>query len=334
MATLMGSIIRAASRKSGPLNILTFPTHERYETGLCLTGHKFYAYRGENIKDWDTSYAPLPPNYILLNPNAQSQIPLDVDFDLILCQNKFGQYPVAKQLAGELHLPLVCLEHTLPMKEWGNSIGEFKQMKGNINIFISEYSRDKWGWKEDEANIIHHGIDTDMFSPGDEPKQLHALSVVNDFANRDWCCGYNLWKEVTTGLPTKLVGNNPGLSKPASSVHELVQSYRQAKVFLNTSLVSPIPTVLLEAMSCGCAIVSTDTCMIPEVIEDGKNGFLCSTAKELRQKVELLLEDNELNQRLGSAARQTILDNFNMQDFIANWQRVFDTAKDICFTGE
>ena len=47
MLSPISSIIRAATRKSGKLNILTFPTHERYETMLCKTGHNFYAYRAE-----------------------------------------------------------------------------------------------------------------------------------------------------------------------------------------------------------------------------------------------------------------------------------------------
>ena len=36
--------------------ILTFPTHERYETNLSKTGHDFYAFRSEGLKDWNTDY--------------------------------------------------------------------------------------------------------------------------------------------------------------------------------------------------------------------------------------------------------------------------------------
>ena len=51
MPTKMSSIIRGATRTPvEKLNILTFPTHERYETMLCKTGHNFYAYRAEGIK--------------------------------------------------------------------------------------------------------------------------------------------------------------------------------------------------------------------------------------------------------------------------------------------
>ena len=54
MLSPITSIIRAATRKKeDKLNILTFPTHERYESMLAKTGHNFYAYRAEGIKDWN-----------------------------------------------------------------------------------------------------------------------------------------------------------------------------------------------------------------------------------------------------------------------------------------
>ena len=50
--------------------ILTFPTHERYETQLCKTGHDFYAFTSTDQKKWDTAYAELPDNYYLLPENS------------------------------------------------------------------------------------------------------------------------------------------------------------------------------------------------------------------------------------------------------------------------
>lgn len=45
-------------------------------------------------------------------------------------------------------------------------------------------------------------------------------------------------------------------------------------IFLLTSMAEGVPTVLLEAMSVGLPVVSTDVGAIPEIIEEGKNGFL------------------------------------------------------------
>jgi glycosyltransferase involved in cell wall biosynthesis len=102
-----------------------------------------------------------------------------------------------------------------------------------------------------------------------------------------------------------------------------VREYQRSKIFLNTSLISPVPTVLLEAMSCGCAVVSTDTCMIPEFIKHGENGFMGKTAHELRYYVDLLRKDDKLASEMGNAARKTIVDNFSMNKFVSKWKEVF-----------
>jgi glycosyltransferase involved in cell wall biosynthesis len=339
MTCLVGSLTRAATRREGEkLNILTFPTHERYETGLCLTGHNFYAIRGPGIKDWHTRYAPLPKNYMLLNPSLGSkQIPPELDFDLILSQNKSGQFPGALDLAKQLHLPIISLEHTLPMKEWGPGVLQrVKKMRGNVNVFISEYSREKWGWTPDEAHVIHHGIDTELFKPFTpfQNRKPQVLSVVNDWINRDWCCGYNLWKEGTSGFNTVVLGDTPGLSQPAKDVKHLVMTYNESQVFVNTSLVSPIPTVLMEAMACGCAIVTTGNCMISQVVIDKYNGLIADTPSQIRSCVDRLLSNPKEAEKLGVAARQTILERFSMPKFVEAWNKLLYEAADIVYTGE
>lgn len=323
MATQIGSILNRATRDADkPLRILCAPTHERYESNLAKTGHLFYAVSGPNIKSWNTNYARKPSNYILIEDN---ELPLGVEFDLVLSQQKFGQYQLLSPLARRLNLPLVSLEHTLPRKVWGRNLrNQLLQMQGNVNVFISDYSRDEWGFvKQPGTIVIPHGVDTSLFSPGRIPKKEHILSVVNDWINRDEPCGFQVWAEATQGLPVHPVGDTPGLSQPAGNVQELVRFYRQARVFINTSLVSPIPTALLEAMSCGCAVVSTATCAIPEVIQHGKNGFLAKSIEELREYCELLLKDKELGEKLGQEARKTIVDRYSLEAFVRNWDRTF-----------
>lgn len=338
MPNPVGSLTRAATRRPGePLNILTFPTHEAYEVNLCATGHRFFAYRGQGIKDWNAAYRPVPENYTLLNAElGDGQLPTDIDFDLVFSQNKWGQYPVAKRLARLLQLPLVTIEHTLPHPDWNDARRkQNRQMGGDLDVFISGFSRKGWRWGDDEAEVIHHGIDTKVFSPNDNlvRKKAQVLSVVNDWMNRDWCCGFKLWEQVAKGLPVCVVGATPGLSEPAKSVQELVKRYRESQVFLNTSLISPVPTALLEAMACGCAVVSTATCMIPEVIENGVNGFISNDPAELRKYVEQLLDDKDLCKKLGQAARQTILERFTQEQFVARWNEVFHKAASFTFTG-
>ena len=50
-----------------------------------------------------------------------------------------------------------------------------------------------------------------------------------------------------------------------------------------------------------------------EIIEDGVNGFLVETAAEWRDRLRLLIEDADLRQRMGAAARQTVVERFSTQ---------------------
>jgi len=303
-------------------NILTFPTHERYETQLAKTGHNFYSFHMPQFKKWNSSQLPTPPNYYIL---PEENICDYIDYDMILVQSKFWQFQVAQQINQHLHLPILCLEHTLPTPQTlsKENISSMQHMLGDINIFISEYSMKAWDVDRNIV-VIHHGIDTNVFKPLDSPKSSYILTVANDFVNRDYCLNYSGWKRVTDGLPTRLVGDTKGLSTSASSTDELVQEYNQCGVYFNSSTLSPIPTSLLEAMSCGCAVVSTATCMIPEIITNGENGYISNDEEELKSYLKLIIENDDLRKRLGDNARRTILEKFSEQDFINNWNQLFD----------
>jgi hypothetical protein len=153
------SILRAISNKNG-INILTFPTHERYSSNLgALDGVTFYMWQGKGIKNWNNIYAELPKNHILLN-GSEGQILPDMKFDIVLGQGKH-QYNYAKQFAQQLNCPLINLEHTLPYYQWPDKqIKAMKEMRGDIDVFISEYNTSKWQFDKNDpkVRILHHGI--------------------------------------------------------------------------------------------------------------------------------------------------------------------------------
>lgn len=315
------------NRNDKKYNILTFPTHERYESQLAKTGHNFYSFHMKDGKKWNREQIKPPDNYYIL---PESQLCEYIPYDFILVQSKFWQYQVAQQINQMLMLPIIVLEHTLPTPQTISieNIEKMKRMLGNINIFISEYSQSQWNIGVD-SDVIHHGIDTETFKPLDLQKDNTILTVANDFINRDYCLNYSGWKRVTQGLPVDLIGDTKGLSVSASSTEELVESYNKCSVYFNSSTISPIPTSLLEAMSCGCAVVSTATCMIPEIIENGKNGFISNDEEELKNYIKMLLTDDEMRERLGKEARNTILEKFSQDTFINNWNNVFDTIYEV-----
>lgn len=328
MQSQVSSIVRAATRKADErINVLCIPTHERTSSNMAGVNANFYMLKlpdNKGVKTgWNTTFAPIPKNHILVE-----NIPEDVVFDVVLIQHKFGQYQHLKPISINHRIPSIVLEHTTPTWNDNNYTLQLKQMRGDVNLFISDWSRKQWLWTEDEADIIHHGVDTEFWSPDNRERKKEILTVCNDFINRDLPCGYNIWRRITDKLPVKVVGDTPGLSK-AAGPNELRNSYREAAVYINPAPLSPIPTSLLEAMSAGCAPVSLAACMVPEIIKHGYNGFISNNEGELRGYCQQLLQDDKLRDSMGAAARQTIIEKFSLDKFVDNWNNILKETADL-----
>ncbi len=341
MTSPIRSILRAATRREGePLNILDFPTHERYQSGLARTGHRFWAIGHKTVKSWNRDYASVPDNYVLLDPaRGENQLPADVDFDLVLCQNKDSQYPIANRIRRLLHLPLLSIEHCWPHPDLSPAgLAHYRERSGDANVFISPQSRDAWGWGASEANVVHHGVDTEVFCPPEPGSQRrpYVLTAVNDFNDpqRHWCCGFPLYQQVIGKLSRVHLGSSKdGWSQPARSIDELAHYYQDSAVFLNTSTFSPVPTVLLEAMACGAVVISTDNCLIPDIIKDGQNGFLTNDPARMTSLLKEVLADPDAFDDMRQAARTTILEKFSMNRFVSEWDRLLRKTADIPYRG-
>jgi glycosyltransferase involved in cell wall biosynthesis len=79
-------------------------------------------------------------------------------------------------------------------------------------------------------------------------------------------------------------------------------------------------------MSCGAPVVSTATCAIPTIIENGVNGFATNDPAMLRQYLVDILGDPMLAKRLGQAARETILAKCSERTFVEKCNKVFEEA--------
>ena len=83
---------------------------------------------------------------------------------------------------------------------------------------------------------------------------------------------------------------------------------------------------MLEAMACGCAVVTTATCEIPEIIDHGKNAFMSNDEEELKGFINELIKNDQLRHDVGQAARNTILEKYSMDVFLKNWNQLFAKA--------
>ena len=83
---------------------------------------------------------------------------------------------------------------------------------------------------------------------------------------------------------------------------------------------------LLEAMSCGCAVVGSATPPVQDVIDHRRNGLLVDffDHKELAEAISELLTNRALAQELGQSARDTVLRSFRLENCVQRQLALMD----------
>jgi glycosyltransferase involved in cell wall biosynthesis len=89
---------------------------------------------------------------------------------------------------------------------------------------------------------------------------------------------------------------------------EMPNLYAEHDIFLFPSLMEGLPSVLLEAMAAGMPAITTETCGMPDVVENETNGLLIApgSAAAIEDAVMTLAKSPDLRERLGKAARATM----------------------------
>ena len=108
------------------------------------------------------------------------------------------------------------------------------------------------------------------------------------------------------------------------TVYEL---YSQAAVFCCPSIYEPFGIINLEAMACETAVVASAVGGIKEVVVDGETGYLVPVeqmqespfepldperfSRDLAARINELMSNRELRDRMGKAGRQRAIENFS-----------------------
>ena len=122
----------------------------------------------------------------------------------------------------------------------------------------------------------------------------------------------------------------------AVSGDALMDLYRKASVFALPSVVAPhgdvdgLPNAILEAMAMEIPVVSTDAAAADEAITDGENGFIvpAGNPEMLADRIETLLKDGTLREKMGSNGRKTVSDLFDVDTNIKQLIKLFSEAND------
>ncbi len=208
-------------------------------------------------------------------------------------------------------------------------------------VTISEYNKrylEEEVGTEMPVDVVHMGIDLEKFQPTDETVENRILTVGRFVEKKGITYGIKAVAEVVKEVPDleyHIIGSGPKEDEIRATIaehdlehhvtilgnvtdEELIQKYGEAQVFLLPCVVAAdgdrdgIPVVLMEAMAMECVPVSTRVSGIPELIEDGENGYLCKPRNlaEYSSKIKdaLDLDSREFHRN----ARNKIIEDFKV----------------------
>lgn len=106
-----------------------------------------------------------------------------------------------------------------------------------------------------------------------------------------------------------------------------VINYLQAMdIYVLPSLTETSSLSTMEAMSCEVAVIATPVGCIKDYIKDGVNGlfFTRKDSYDLSKKIEMLLTDNRLRNKISINARKTIVEKFSFEKTVNGIKKVLE----------
>lgn len=191
-----------------------------------------------------------------------------------------------------------------------------------------------------EVEVIWSGVDSTRFSPVAGASEANSVLYVGRIHERkgirELLAAWALVAERIPAARLYLVGSGtpayvealladvtPGVRESVQFVgavphDQLPAWYNRAQVAVFPSRAEAFGLTCIEAMSCGGAVVMTSRASGPELVEDRVSGLLVepSDGEALATAICTLLQDASLRQRLGAAARQRVVKQFDLQRIV------------------
>ena len=113
---------------------------------------------------------------------------------------------------------------------------------------------------------------------------------------------------------------------------KVAKYYQAADVYVHAARADNFPLTVLEALACGVPVVATDVGGISEQVEHRRTGFLVppADAESMAERIESLLMDEGLRQRLSASAASDAAERFDLsrqaEQYLAWYQTILGSS--------
>lgn len=252
----------------------------------------------------------------------------------------------ALSMAAELRVPCVVSVHGLDVfaeRQCGRWLGPAARRRSchvyrraKRIVCISEKVRQQLPDDlQAKASVVYNGVDAQLFSPVPKPNSpARILSVGNLIPTKDHALllrAFARIQKILADSELEIIGDGPERARLEElakdlAIHSRVRfrgrqdrqtvahAMQNCAVFALPSRYEGLGCVYLEAMACAKPVVACAGQGIDEIIQNGHDGMLIPVGDEiaLANRLLALLQDPALRQRLGVAARQTVLQSYTL----------------------
>ena len=216
-------------------------------------------------------------------------------------------------------------------------------------VCVSKYTQQQVAltYNKRDTVVVYDGIDTDVFVPSDDLRRTdHGLPPSDGrirllfVGNRTRRKGFDLLPAIMDRLPDDYVlyFTSSFQSVQATEAHPrmipigtpdrdgLVAAYQSCDILLFPARVEGFGIVAAEAGACGRPVVTTNASALPEVVDDGRSGFLChiDDVDDYADKVRRLGQDAELRREMGLHGRDKVTANFGYAQLASGLISVYE----------
>jgi len=261
-------------------------------------------------------------------------------------------------LSRELHIPVSHTTHHsdllyTPLDNLTEVIDASRHF-----ITISEYNRtyiqERYGIDADRIELVRCGVDPDRFVPeaglrGANPPRIVTVSWFRPVKSLDTLArALVMLKERGVSFFAVFIGGgdvgkdnvldiiDTGGISPMTELTgalgriDVLGHLARSDIFVLPSISEGVPVAIMEAMAMELPVAATDIMGLSEIVVDGVTGFLVPKEDPgaLADKLERLIEDENLRTSMGREGRKLVVDQYNVKKNILGLESLFlDTGR-------